>query len=404
MSAFDAGLRRTPVPSLDVGDEPELVRRIRAEIEERGPITFARFMERALYEPRLGYYRKDAPGPGRQGDFLTAPETHPVFGRVLARQLDELWQAFGRPQIFTLREHGAGSGALALSMLQGLAADDSEVIAHLRYEAVEIDDRRIEAIRRRLVEAGFDQQIEPLEIGGLVGVVLANELLDALPVHRVVGRPGGIRELMVAVEGDRFVHLEAEPSTEQVTARLQREGVVLDDGQIAEVCLDLDGWIEGAVAGLERGLLLLIDYGYAAAKLYGPERRAGTLMAYVGHRAHDDPFVNVGRQDLTAHVDLTAVESAAERAGLAKVGVTTQAEFLAGLGIGDLLTAAQAESGTSLESYLELRASMIRLLDPRVTGAFRVMAFGRGLPKELHLKGFEFRLPPRRRATAADQT
>jgi SAM-dependent MidA family methyltransferase len=128
------------------------------------------------------------------------------------------------------------------------------------------------------------------------------------------------------------------------------------------------------------------------------------LMAYVGHRAHDDPFMNVGRQDLTSHVDLTAVEWAAAQAGLATIGLTTQAEFLAGLGMGDLLTTAQTESGTSLQSYLELRASIIRLLDPRVTGAFRVMAFGRGLPKELHLKGFEYRLPPRRRAKPPDQT
>jgi SAM-dependent MidA family methyltransferase len=119
-------------------------------------------------------------------------------------------------------------------------------------------------------------------------------------------------------------------------------------------------------------------------------------MAYIRHRAHDDPFVNIGRQDLTAHVDLTAVEAAAVNAGLRKVGSTSQAEFLAGLGIGDLLAAAQTEPEASLESYLELRASIIRLLDPRSTGAFRVMAFGRGLPDDVRFKGFEFRLPARR--------
>jgi SAM-dependent MidA family methyltransferase len=396
MSAFDAGLRRVAGPSIDVGDEPVLVDRLRADIATHGPITFARFMERVLYEPGLGYYRKPLSGPGKGSDFLTAPETHPVFGRVLARQLDELWAALGKPTRFTWREHGAGTGALAIAVLDGLAAERSGLLDALRYEPVEADDARVDAVRQRLADAGFGALVGTATNRPIVGVVFANELLDALPVHRVVWREGVLRELMVGVEEDRFIHVERPPSTPSLAARLRGEGVSLADGQVAEICLELDGWIDRAATGLERGLLLLVDYGYPVTDLYSAGRRSGTLMAYIRHRAHDDPFVNIGRQDLTAHVDLTAVERAAEHAGLRKVGSTSQAEFLAGLGIGDLLAAAQTEPEASLESYLELRASIIRLLDPRSAGAFRVMAFGRGLPDDVPFKGFEFRLPARR--------
>ena len=396
MSAFDAGLRREPGPSLDVGHEPALVERIRAEIRATGRITFAQFMQRALYEPELGYYRRPSSGPGREGDFLTAPETHPIFGRVLARQIDGIWRLLGKPPRFTFREHGAGRGTLALSLLQGLDAERSDLLRHIRYQPIELDAARGDAIRLRFAEAGFDGLAEQPDDQSIVGVVFANELLDALPVHRLIGRKDGLRELMVTIDRDRFVEVEAELSTPALAARLDGEGVKLEDGQVAEVCLELDRWIDTAAAGLERGVLLLIDYGYPASELYSTARKAGTLMAYVQHRAHSDPFVNVGRQDITAHVDITAVESAAHAAGLAPVGVTTQAEFLAGLGIGNLLSAAQTAPHASLGSYLELRASVVRLLDPRLTGAFRVMAFGRGLPEDARLRGFEFRLSPRR--------
>jgi SAM-dependent MidA family methyltransferase len=395
MSAFKAGLRREAAPSIDVGDEPELVDRLRAEIAAHGPITFARFMERALYEPGLGYYRKSQAGPGREADFLTAPEMHPIFGRAIARQLDELWKALGNPAPFTLREHAAGTGALALGVLEGLTAERSKLLDVIRYEPVEVEEARAGAINRRLADAGFGWQVRAADEQSIVGIVFANELLDALPVHRVMWREGDLRELMVTVDGERFVQVDAAPSTPELAARLNAEGVALADGQIAEVCLELDAWMARAASSIERGLLLLIDYGYPAAELYSARRRAGTLMAYVRHRAHGDPFINVGRQDLTSHVDITAVETAAARAGLVTVGVTSQAEFLAGLGIGELLQAAQAEPGASLESYFELRASVVRLLDPRATGAFKVMAFGRDLPEGLRLKSFDFRIPPR---------
>jgi SAM-dependent MidA family methyltransferase len=372
VTQFEAGLRREEGPSLDVGDEPELVERLRAEIAATGPITFARFMQRALYEPALGYYTTSRAGPGRSGDFLTAPATHPIFGWALSRQLDELWKLLGEPDPFVVREHGAGSGALAAAILEGLRRDDSPLADAIRYETVEVGDDH--------------------SAGPVVGAVIANELLDALPVHRVVSRDGTLRELYVDWSGDRFLEREGDVSTPRLEERLRDEGVTLAPNQHAEISLALDEWIARAAAELDRGMLLLIDYGYPAAELYSAGRAGGTLLAYVRHRAHDDVLRNVGRQDLTAHVDVSAVERAAERAGLQRIGVTTQAEFLVALGIGELLSAIQADPSTSMESYLGLRSSVVRLLDPAATGRFAVMAFGRGLPPDVALRGFSFSL------------
>ncbi|HEY7589709.1 MAG TPA: SAM-dependent methyltransferase [Candidatus Limnocylindrales bacterium] len=389
MSRFEPALRREPAPDLDVGHEPELVDRIRAEIEATGPITFARFMERALYEPELGYYTSGRPGPGRQGDFITAPETHPIFGRAIARQLDDAWQLLDRPGTFVVREHGAGSGALATAILDGLDADGSGLAKAIRYEPVEADPRQADAIVNRLRAAGRPA-VSPTA-GAFVGAVVANEVLDALPVHAVAWRDGRLRERLVSWHAGRFVEVEAEPTTPALAERLATEGVELRERQLAEICLALDSWMARVAAPLERGLVLIVDYGHPATQLYGPRRMAGSLRAYLRQRVHDDPFANVGRQDLTSHVDLTAVDRAARAAGLEALGVTTQAEFLVSLGMDDVV-AAMRDAEASLEDALALRSSLARLLDPAMTGSFKVMAFGRGLPEAASLRGMRFRL------------
>ena len=402
---IEAGFRRDPARA-DPGDEPELVARLAAEITRDGPITFARFMERALYEAGLGYYRRERPGPGRDGDFLTAPETHAIFGRAIARQLDEVWTRLDRPHPFVVREYGAGVGTLALAMLDGLELEHSALLGALRYEPIEVEPRRVATLQARVAAAGHAPIVgAPADPPATVtGVVLANEVLDALPVHRVEWRDGRLRELYVDWRDGGFREVEGETSTPALEALLADEGVRLRNGQRAEISLTIEPWVANAAAGLERGILLLIDYGYPTPELYGPRRLAGTLMAYAGHRAHDDPFVNVGRQDLTAHVDLTAVERAAAAAGLDRLGVTTQAEFLVGLGIQGLLQEAQSDPTMTLERYVALRSGMMRLLDPAATGRFRVMAFGRGLRAEPPLRGFSYQLPGRRGAVVDNPT
>jgi SAM-dependent MidA family methyltransferase len=393
------GLRRDAAPDLDaVGEDEALAARIRAEIERDGPMPFARFMDLALYDPDGGYYRATEARPGRAGDFLTAPEIHPVFGWALAGLLDEAWGRLGRPRPFVLREHGAGTGTLALAILERLGRTGSGLRDAIAYDPLEVEPGRLETIADRLAAAGAaDRLLAPdRRDGPVVGIVLANEVLDALPVHRVRQRGTRLVEIAVGLDEGAFVDVEIEPSSPALTARLAAEGIELADGQAAEICLDLDRWVAGTAAGLERGLLLLIDYGAPAAELYDPvRRRDGTLMAYLRHRASHEPYAHIGRQDLTAHVDVTAVERAAAAAGLSQLATTTQAELLVGLGTEGLLREVQEDSATSLESYLELRSALMRLLDPSAMGRFRVMAFGRDWPAGPPLEGLAFRMPRR---------
>jgi SAM-dependent MidA family methyltransferase len=396
------GIRRDPPTDLsDVGQDDALVERIRDEIRQAGPMTFARFMELALYAPDGGYYRAAATRPGREGDFITAPELHPIFGWSLARGIDEIWRRMGEPSPFVVREHGAGGGALAVAILDGLREMGSPLLDAIAYEPVEIDERRLEAFTARLAAAGHAARHRQPTTETFSGVVLGNEVLDALPVHRV--RRRGDRLVEVAVDLDRdddFVEVETEPVAPALVERLTADGVELVDGQTAEICLALDDWVAVAAAPLRQGVLLLIDYGAPAAELYDPvRRRDGTLRAYVRHQVHADPYQYVGRQDLTAHVDVTAVERAAAAAGLETIGITTQAEALMGLGIEARLQAIQADPATTLEDYTLVRSALMRLLDPAAMGRFRVMAFGREWPvsgpSEPPLGLFAFRLPAR---------
>lgn len=372
-------LRRVAVPDQDVASDPALVAAIQAEIRASGPMTFARFMEIALYDEARGYYRGSAAKPGRGGDFLTAPEASPIFGRSIAAFARAVHRAIGTPETLEIREHGAGTGALAAPLVEAvLAAADGP--RRIRYRVAEVEPARVEAVRRAVgdgarVEVVADEG-EPID-----GLAIANEVLDSLPTHRVVIRDGALREVFVGLDdAGAFVDLEGAPSTPDLAARLADEGVELADGQRAEICLALDAWIGQAAAGLRTGVLLLIDYGHPAAELYDPRRRAaGTLATYLGHRVGEDPYRAIGRQDLTAHVDVRAVERAATAAGLEHLGTTTQAPFLSGLGAGELLVAEQTRPGASLQAYLETRSALVRMIDPAAMGGFRVMVFGRGV-------------------------
>lgn len=372
--------RDAPTDMSDIGEHAGLAGRIREEIRASGPMTFARFMELALYDADGGYYRSDEARPGRGGDFLTAPELHPIFGTLLGTAVEQVWERLGRPDPFIVREHGAGEGALAVPMLEALRA--TPLAGGVRYQSVEVDERRLARLRDRLALEDLADVLMTVDDGQFEGVVIANEVLDALPVHRVRVRDGSLRELAVDVApDDAFVEAEIAPTSAALAERLAAEGIELAEGQTAEVCLALDAWIAGAAAPLRRGLLLLVDYGAPATELYDARRRHdGTLRAYVRHRVHADPFRHVGRQDLTAHVDVTAVERAAHAAGLTTVGVTTQAEALVGLGAEDRLRAVQADPSTTLEEYAGLRSALLRLLDPAAMGRFAVMAFGRAWP------------------------
>lgn len=383
MTGPQFGFRREPPPDPEVvGEDEELVARIRAEIAATGPMTFARFMALALYEPGHGYYRRPDPGPGMAGaDFLTAPETHPIFGATIGRVLEDVWEALGRPAPFVLTEHGAGTGALALGLFDGLRRRRSDLAVAIRYRPIDVEPARIATLADRLGDAGFAGALDlGPPAGPETGAILANEVLDALPVHRVVMRDA-LRERFVVDTGDRFAEADGDPSTPDLQAHLEADGVRLARDQVTEIPLDVDTWVAGASRHLARGFGLLIDYGAEARDLHGPSRPTGSLRAFARHTVTDDPFVRIGRQDLTTHVCLAGVRRAIDATGLRMVGETTQAELLAAAGAGDDVRDALTGRDASLETAFALRSALARLLDPRVMGGYRVVACGRDLPE-----------------------
>ncbi len=397
-----ANVAPQPATGRDESD-PELVAAIRDTIADAGGwTTFARFMDLALYHPTRGYYRVAAERPGRGGDFLTAPELSPFFGACLARQLREVWALLDRPDPFTVLEYGAGAGRLAHDILAAARDTDPDFFAPLHYRLHETNPHRRAGAQALLTATGLaakadyegpDDKSDPAPF---VGAIIANEFVDALPVHRIVGGPEGtLRERYVRWDAARgwFAEEDAPPSTPALAATLAEGGITLVEGQQGEINLAAGDWLRDAAARLARGLVLTIDYGYPTAELYAPRRRARTFLCYYRHTASDAPFAHVGAQDMTAHVDFGALERRGAALGLRTLGFTTQGEFLTDLGLGDLLVATQTP-GRALDGYLADRAAVLALIEPGGMGRFGVLAQGKAFTPPHLLRGFG---PPRQR-------
>jgi len=389
-------------PSLPTDSTPELVAIIREAIAAAGgAITFARFMDLALNHPTWGYYRVRDERPGRGGDFVTAPELSPLFGHCLFRHLREVWAALGEPDTFTVLEYGAGGGRLTYDILAAARAADPAFAAALRYRLHEGNAHRRASARALLTGAGFADRsafegpdAPPAPDAPLVGAIISNEFADALPTHRVRGAANGgsggaIEEAFVGWDeaAGGFVERWSAPSTPRLAAALAAGGVSLAPGQAGEISLAAADWLAGAAARLARGLVLTIDYGYPTAELYAPERRDGTFRCYYRHTANEEPYVRVGQQDMTAHVDFGALERAGAAVGLQTLGFTTQGPFLSNLGLGELLVATQ-RPGRALDDYLAERGAVLALIDPGGMGRFGVLAQGRSFAPPAPLLGF----------------
>lgn len=373
---------------------------IRDEIAQGGGgITLARFMELALYHPDLGYYYSPERKPGRGGDFLTSPEASPLFGITLARQIAEFWERMGRPADFSIREYGSGVGGLAYDILAGLSEAAPGLFASLKYRLVERNrHRQAEALTAfrdvGLIDRVVDESDASLE--PITGVILANEVADAFPAHRLIFEAGRFREAWVCRDDDRFRFEPGPVSAEGELAvrQLADAGVALVEGGVYDVSPAAAAWYESAAAHLERGYAVVIDYGYEATELYRNHRLAGTLRSYVGHTVTEDPFQSVGERDLTVHVDFSALRRAGEAAGMTFAGLTTQGAFLAGLGLGDHLVAMQSEPDASMSEYLATQAVVARLIDPGGLGRFRVLIMAKDTAVESPLQGLSIAPPP----------
>lgn len=362
---------------------------IRAEIEAAGGrITFERFMALALGHPEHGYYARADLRWGRDGDFETSPEVHPVFGYLWARQVLECWERLGKPATFDLVEPGAGSGAFMVAMLTWLRERAPDCFAAARPWVLDGHARRIEEQRAALARAGFEAEHAHLE-GWLArpdpvaGVVISNELFDALPVHLVSVEGGTLLEWYVRLGADGALEFEpGQPSTPALEARFASLGVGPGDGCSAEVAVGAPALMKAITSRVERGYVLTIDYGYPAAELYAPWRRAGTLLAFRNHSPQPNPLERPGLTDLTAHVDFTSLARAAETAGFEAGPLTTQARALVALGLGDAVEAARARMAQDFGAFAAARRAADTLIEPAGLGRIRVLALAKGVPLE----------------------
>ncbi|HEX4826445.1 MAG TPA: SAM-dependent methyltransferase [Candidatus Polarisedimenticolaceae bacterium] len=354
---------------------PELLRRLAGEIRAEGSVSFARFMEIALHDPDAGYYARGPERLGRGGDFFTASDVGPAFGEALARLVTEMDDALGRPEPFRYVEYGAGRGMLARDVLEALPAVASRVAADLVDASPGMRAAAAAAVPSARVGAHLARR-------GGAGVVVAVELFDALPVHRVRRRGEALVEVRVAIEGDRLVEAEREADAELVAAA-SRYGSAPEDGDEAEVCLALPGLLASLSEAIERGFLVVVDYGHEAELLRAPAHRRGTLLAYRRHAVTEDYLDHVGEQDLTAHVNLTHLTDEARALGFALLRMTTQDRFLIANGI---LEGLDDDSGSLAATKRRLQAK--QLLHPGGMGtAFKVAVFAKSLSPAPDLKG-----------------
>jgi SAM-dependent MidA family methyltransferase len=315
-------------------DPTPLASSLTEHIRAWGPISFAKYMEACLYDPQHGYYTRAVQIPRR--DYFTSVDASPIFGRLLARQFQEMWVKLEKPAEFLLVELGAASGNLAAQILDFAAESFPEFYGALRYVAVERSAaRRAVAasagpLAKHLTHAHFAIASDmPTEIP--CGCVFSNEFFDALPVHRLVREDNDLREIYVGLGANGFCEQFGALSTPALTEYVAEQGITLQEGQQAEINLEACEWVKKISTSLGRGFVLTIDYGHQAEELYDHRHMRGTLLAYEKHRATENFFRAPGEQDLTAHVNFSALTSHASLAGLQHTGFTSQSNFLMSL-------------------------------------------------------------------------
>lgn len=355
-------------------------------------ISFAEYMEMALYHPHYGYYAANNEKIGAHGDFFTSPHLAVDFGELLAQQFAQMWQILRQPQPFTLVEMGAGQGLLAADVLRGLQHQHPNCFAALEYVIVEKAAALIAEQKQRLQpwQSGVKiewRSLDEIPARAIVGCIFSNELVDAFPVHLVTLADGELQEIYVTAQSDGFGEILGSLSTSKITDHFSLNGIDLStpaypEGYRTEVNLAALDWLSLISERIQRGYVLTIDYGYPASRYYSPRRSQGTLQCYYQHSHHSNPYLNAGQQDITAHVDFTALERQGDRCGLKTLGFTQQGLFLMALGLGDRLTAISqidAKNAQDIQNAILRRDALHQLVNPMGLGNFGVLIQSKGL-------------------------
>jgi SAM-dependent MidA family methyltransferase len=373
-------------------------------IETGSSITFSEFMEQALYHPHQGYYSHPAAKIGARGDFYTSPHLSPAFGECIARQLLDCWEILGRPDRFDIVEMGAGQGILAADILQAIAQINPDFFTTIQYRIIERSKTLQQVQRHQLSKYLEDHQNLVTWIGwkdlpsnSVQGCFMSNELVDAFPVHQVIWQDQQLQEIFVRWNGQTIVEEIAPLSTPKLQDYFDRLSIDFKnypDGYRTEVNLNAIDWIQTLADRLQHGYVLTIDYGYSADRYYSPVRREGTLQCYYQHQVVTDPYIKVGLQDITAHVDFTTLSDRGSEFGLKTLGQTQQSFFLMLLGLGDRIAAlsqTETQDIQEINDRLQIREALHRLINPMGLGNFMVLMQSKNLtPSEegRSLQGF----------------
>jgi len=376
---------------------------IRDLIRRHGRITFARFMQACLYSPRGGFYASR--DQGISAHFGTSSMSHPAFGALIARQLEQMWHLLGEPTVFHVIEVGAGDGALARSIVRACRRMASGFAHALYYVAADYAPHAfpapghavasVDGTEDRMPSVGQDAiaAVRRVRTEGLrgfrnvVGCILSNELIDNFPVHRFAIQGGRAKEVFVTLEGGNLTEVLDEPSSPRIEERLKGLGLSFAEGYRGEVNLAIEDWTGQISFALDRGFVLTIDYGQSAADLYASDNSQGTLICYQRHAVKPDPYQGVGLQDITCQVDFTSLMRLGDRHGLATVGYTTQRQFLTNLGFYSILDALPPQGVSAARTALN-RMAMMALVDPEQYGDLKVLAQAKGNGSGVELLGF----------------
>lgn len=367
-----------------------LKQKIIEKIQTSGAIPFDEFMEMALYYPERGYYTRDSALIGRKGDFYTSPHLHRIFGAMLGRQIYEMWQIMERPELFYIVEMGAGSGYLAKDMLDYLFSSVSckNFSESIEYVIVEVSPSlkraQMELLRDFEGKVRWVESINQLPEDSIKGCFMSNELIDAFPV-KIVVMDSWLHEIYIDTDGIELIEVKRQCS-EEIIAYLNEFAIKLPEFYRTEVNLRIKEWLGEVSAVLSEGFVLTVDYGYPAWDYYNEDRSRGTLLCYYKHQLNEDPYINIGQQDITAHVNFSALKKWGELSGLKTVGFCPQGIYLVSLGIDEVMKELFGDTHDAFET-----AKIKGLLLPQGMGeSHKVMVHYKG-ERNFSLRGFALR-------------